>query len=103
MLEEIEMREDQEEEMEVVIYHAQVEDREEVNQEVADQVEVDQAEEDQEEDQEEHYKMTGPGSQVLASIDTEMVDSHLGHQFHNTRKLHRMSYYRRPLLHSMMN
>ena len=35
--------------------------------------------EDQEEDQEEHYKMTGPGSQVLASIDIEMVDSHLGH------------------------
>ena len=59
--------------------------------------------EDQEEDQEEHYKMTGPGSQVLASIDIEMVDSHLGHQFHNTRKLHRTSYYRRPLLHSMMN
>ena len=49
MLEEIEMREDQEEEMEVAIYHAQVEDQEVVSQEVADQVEVDQVEEDQEE------------------------------------------------------
>ena len=47
ILEEIEIREDQEEEMEVAIYHAQVEDREVVSQEVADQVEVDQVEEDQ--------------------------------------------------------